>query len=404
MRSLFALMLAAFVALAGCFHDSGGGGGGGGDGGDTPTLTSVAFTKAPTTGFAGTKPVACWKVEGKGKIPHTAIHWDTQSRATATSIAAYQGGAFYPDNATSQVEVTLPGTFCTGISLPSTPPAGGKVYLRAHAQIATPGVLSADERVVTVTEAGSDVVTAVTLLSTASKTPALTGAASPVKVASNETLVVCWKLEGKGNVTHTAIHWDSTSHASSDVTFQAYPKAAYPDNKSAGADATFAIGKSYCTGIKAPEKGKIFLRAHAIDVRGAPGVLTPEYQLDIVGKATSIAWVVPPPGSTPTTATPGQDFLVCWRVEGVGVVPHTAVHNDTTTHATDTGITAYPGADYPNNETAQNPAGYTVPAKFCTTVKVPATAGPLTNVYIRAHVAGITGDLVTDEKSVLVVV
>lgn len=83
-------------------------------------------------------------------------------------------------------------------------------------------------------------------------------------------------------------------------------------------------------------------------------------------------------------ATAGGNATVCWRVEGTGVVPHTAIHFDNETHADDNVTFAdYDGgARYPDNETAQAATGYTLPGDFCTSIPVPATG----TVYYRAHV------------------
>lgn len=393
MRILSALLVGVVVTLAGCFHAQNGTGGG--DGGDEPTISAVAFTKTPANAAEGSRPVVCWRVDGTGKIPHTAVHFDSVSRASASAFSAYQGGAAYPNNATMASEVTLPGSFCTSIQLNSTMKAGSKLYLRAHALAGQKSVLSTAEGSITVKEAGADTVTSVDVVSAAAKAPKRTGAPSPVTVTANETFVVCWKLVGKGNVSHTAVHWGPASKNSTGTKFSDYPNAAYPDNKSAGDVAKFAIGSTYCTGIKAPVSGKIYYRAHAIDADGGTGKLSNEYQLDVLGKATTIAFAPNPP----STFAKDKNMTICWRITGEGVVPHTAVHTDTASHAGDNSIAAYPTAWYPDNATAAAPAGYTLPGTFCTFVKTPNQSPA--SFYLRAHVLSAAGHLLSDEKQVI---
>lgn len=126
----------------------------------------------------------------------------------------------------------------------------------------------------------------------------------------------------------------------------------------------------------------------------SPTITTPAVNNTTLGAVTSIA-LLPRSGN----ATAGGNATVCWRVEGLGNVKHTAVHYDNVSHnATNATFDQYKGgAAYPDNATALDPDGYDLPGTFCTSV--PVDEG---TVYFRAHVIDVTGGKgkVSEEGSV----
>lgn len=99
------------------------------------------------TAPAGSKVDVCWRVEGSGVSPHVAVHFDTASHPSATSFTEYAGGAAYAGNGTAAAaSQTLPGPFCTQLTMPAT----GALYFRAHGVypgVGLPGELSGERSI-----------------------------------------------------------------------------------------------------------------------------------------------------------------------------------------------------------------------------------------------------------------
>ena len=95
----------------------------------------------------------------------------------------------------------------------------------------------------------------------------------------------------------------------------------------------------------------------------------------------------------PTSAAAASKATVCWEVFGAGKVPHTAIHWDNETHATQPARTFQDynmGASYPGNESSASPAGYELMADgadFCTAATMPASG----SIFVVAHVIDSTG-------------
>lgn len=351
------------------------------------SVTSVSILRAPENAPANSQAQVCWRVQGSGSIPHTAIHTDTTSHPGNAGFDAYGGPAYYPNNASAASAVTLPGEFCTNVNVGTQ-----DVYLRAHAMTTAPGMVSGEHRISI--RASQDVVAAVTLRQYNQTAP------------PNSTVVVCWDLTGSGRVPHTAVHTDTVSHPAA-TSFADYDgSAVYPANRTAADGAGYAVPGTYCTGLTTPANGTLYFRAHAMT--SPPGVISPtEGAIRVNGSAAfdGIAATVTFAGNETLTAPRGSMVTVCWRVSGTGRIPHTALHTDTTSHATDVtaDFTDYKGATYyPGNETAVNTTGYaTEGTVHCTNVQVPSTLGQI--LYIRAHALdrlGAPGKLSPNERSI----
>ncbi|MHB8632936.1 MAG: hypothetical protein ACYDBQ_03065 [Thermoplasmatota archaeon] len=220
----------------------------------------VAKVAAP-----GTQAVVCWQVTGStAHVPHVAVHWDIKSHPSSTNFADYQGGTAYPDNGTSAASAgyTLPGPFCTGVPIPPS----GTVYFRAHVlggPFAGLGNLSEEQSI--------DVATPVSIVSL------------PPTAAAASSVPVCWRVDAPHyHVPHTAVHFDTTSHAGSGATFADYQGGAtYPNGASMAAAAGYDLSAQFCSTLTMPS-GTLYLRAHVMGGPFAnPGLLTPEAAVQV---------------------------------------------------------------------------------------------------------------------------
>lgn len=201
----------------------------------------------PEVAPANATVTVCWAAAGaSGTVPHVAVHWDDESHPNATAFSAYDGGAAYPENATtaSAGGYDLANTFCTNLRAP----ASGALYYRAHvmggANFTSPGALSA-ERVLVVAPRVNVV------------------GPVPATAPANSDVQLCWRAEGSGTITHTAIHWDTESHPGN-ATFTAYDGGAlYANNGNASAAAQTLPGP-WCARLTMPASGAVYFRAHAV--------------------------------------------------------------------------------------------------------------------------------------------
>lgn len=91
-------------------------------------ITTVSFTQIPTSGASNATVTVCWRVNGTGTIPETAVMTDTVQPNTPDH-PNYEGPTYYPNNASQPAVATLPNSFCTEVKLP----ASGDLYLTAYA-------------------------------------------------------------------------------------------------------------------------------------------------------------------------------------------------------------------------------------------------------------------------------
>jgi hypothetical protein len=230
----------------------------------TPGVAAtISVASSPSRAPAGGNATVCWQVTGVGHVAHTAVHYDNASHPGSTNFADYAGGAMYPDNQTSVAAsgYDLPGSFCTAIPVPAT----GIVYYRAHVIDSTGGTGKlSDEKSTRATGTATSIVVL--------DPPASGPSGSPV--------TVCWRVEGTGNVAHTALHWDNQSHATT-TRFSDYAgKASYPGNQTSAAAAGYDLPGTFCSNLVAPTANTLYYRAHVIDASGGLGRLTDEQRLE----------------------------------------------------------------------------------------------------------------------------
>lgn len=126
----FPLALLLLVPLvAGCAVD------------DEPHIDDVTLTTVPDSASAGEEVEVCWQVDGAGDIGHVAMHWGPESHSgNGTQFGDYPEIA-WPDGEQAD-RYSLPGEFCAPFTMPDS-----DVYLRGHAMIDAPGVLSEEARI-----------------------------------------------------------------------------------------------------------------------------------------------------------------------------------------------------------------------------------------------------------------
>ena len=223
----------------------------------------VTVKALPGRAESGKPLLVCWDVAGTGNVAHTAIHWDNESHANLTArFSDYDQGAVYPGNATQAAPegYNLPGSFCANVPVP----ANGSLYLRAHVIDATgaPGKLSDERRVIATANA-----TGIRILS------------APATAPGGSNATVCWEVTGRGNVAHTAIHWDNESHPGASARFTEYDQGAtYPGNQTTVNPAGYELSGAtrFCSSVPVPASGNVYFRAHVIDAAGPPGKLSDE--------------------------------------------------------------------------------------------------------------------------------
>lgn len=332
----------------------------------TTSLARVVVLSAPDRMAAAGDADVCARVEGTGKVPHVAIHWDTESHPNASSFTDYKGGATYPGGASAPdpLGYQLPGVFCFKV-----PVGANDVHFRAHALAPPnlPGTLSIEHAIRAGAATGIRLTTEV------------------VEVASAATNVtVCWQATVAGTFGHTALHWDTVSHPNATAFNEYKGGAIYPNNTASAG--TYDGPGPYCANVTMPATGAIYFRAHEL-VPGSVNNISAEEAI-VVGSAVSVTHAA-------RSATRGDLTLVCWRVEGAGTVPHTAIHFDSVSHPNATSFTEYKGgASYPGNGTSAAPGGYALPGPFCTSLEQTEEG-----LHFRAHalVPGGVRNEISDE-------
>lgn len=236
----------------------------------------------------------------------------------------------------------------------------------------------------------------------------VTVSSSPATSAPNSQALVCWHVAGSGTIMHTALHWDTTSHAGPSATFSDYKGGTvYPDNQTQAASSGYALPGDFCANLPVGTQD-VYFRAHAMSGPAPPGIVSDEKEIRVPGSSmpgnmtmngvalqTDFTGGAFDNGTWAWNASAGSNVTVCWWVKGTGTIPHTAVHWGPTSHASDptASFQSYPaGAIYPNNETAQNASGYELSptgSTFCANVPAPPTSG--VTWYYRSHAMMATG-------------
>lgn len=90
-----------------------------------PQVTGVSFAHRPASGSPGSTVSVCWRGTGNGPIPATGVLTNT----SRPDSVPWDGPRHYPGNASSPRAVSIPGRFCTNVTLPRS----GSLYILAYA-------------------------------------------------------------------------------------------------------------------------------------------------------------------------------------------------------------------------------------------------------------------------------
>lgn len=327
-------------------------------------VTSLTDSVAPN----GTATV-CWRVEGSGTIPHTAVHFDSESHPNSTLFGEYDLGAVYPDDGAPLGRTfEIPATFCGEMRDLTT-----TTYLRPHvlAPLAAIDLLGPEK---TVLVGGTRNITFVNFLEV---------------FPANFSVPVCWRVSGlTGTSTHTAVHWDDESHPNATGFGEYDLGAAYPGNATVD-NVSVTVPGEFCASVPMPASGVLYMRPHII--------LNDAHHLG-EERNVYVAPRVTVSGGLPASAAASSTVDVCWRSEGTETVAHTALHWDTTSHPNAQSFGEYTGGTvYPDNATSAA-ASYALPGPFCTGLPMP-TSG---TVYFRPHTIYSGGDDLGPEYSIRV--
>ncbi|MCA1813084.1 MAG: hypothetical protein LC624_03920, partial [Halobacteriales archaeon] len=206
----------------------------------------------------------------------------------------------------------------------------------------------------------------------------------PADASAGTNALVCWRVDGSGNVKHTALHYDAATHAGASAKFTDYAGGTvYPGNATSAASAGYNLPGDFCANIPVGDKG-VYFRAHVIDASGGDGKLSEEQEVEVRSSVSVLVPSLSP--SNPASGTAGKNVTLCWSLTGSGHAAHTAIHWDTTSHPGQTTFSAYQGGTvYPNNTATAASSGYNAPGSFCGNLTLPAS-GASGYVYYRAHV------------------
>ena len=292
-------------------------------------INSVSIYSYPTSQVApNTQFQVCWTVNGSSYLDHTNLHYGTQSGSYPYNTAQVQG---------------QPGSWCQWLTSSSS---AGTMYIVAHASNTGGSVLSAQ---VSVT------VTNVQTLSNVYFT------SYPGSVSAGSTFTVCWYVAGNSAVSHTQVHWgtSSGSHPNGSPIYTGNPN------------------QQYCTGMTAPSSGTIYMVPHAQGPYNS--LIGGQGSIAVTGsnQLTGIAFT-----SVPSSVQQGQSFSACWQVYGSGTVSHTQVH-----YSVGGGATQY-------TSPASGSAG-----SYCATLAAPMSS---TWMDLAAHATGPNNDLLSGTATVQV--
>jgi len=304
---------------------------------ELPVLDNVMFEEAV---LAGDTVTVTWDISmvALEDVTHTAVHWDTASKGTPLDFNSYANAV--PGESNSP-DSDYKAMF-------TAPTAGGPVYFVVHAIIMDTHFYAEMEYMVDVMER-----------------PQLLLVDHTDRVLVDGTVKVWWDIDGASmdDVTHTAVHWDTTSHAGGAMDFTMYPNVVM--GMDGGDDSDYMV-----TFTAPASMGTVYFVVHAI-VMDAHFYAAMEYTVTVVGMPT-VSLV-----AQDDVAYVGGSATVWWDVNGADEqdLTHTALHWDTSSHSG----SAMDFTMYPN----MVPGGDGAPdSGFKAMISVPASQG---TVYFVLH-------------------
>ncbi len=272
-----------------------------------PNAAAISLKSAPDMINTGEQVDLDWWVNltvwSSTDVTQTGIHWDTMSHTGVPDLSDYP-------NASAMIPGEVDGDYTVSITAPEDP---GTIYFIIHAVVG-----------------GNDLYAPIVYSVKVVSPPELALVASPDDVMDGSMVMIEWLVANAAttSISHTAVHWDTTSHDQS-RDFQAYANAA------PGMAGT--MEGDYHANLTAPEgPATIYFILHAI-VDGEHFYAPMEYTVDVYGIPTVTLDLAP------ETALVDHGVVIRWTVTSPspGDVTHTAVHWDVTSHGEPLGFTNY---------------------------------------------------------------
>jgi len=275
-----------------------------------PELTLVA---SPDDAMEGSKVMIDWLVANAATtdISHTAVHWDTTPHGQPLDFNSYT--VMVPG-----YEGTMEGEYHANLTAPEGP---ATIYFILHAIVDDEDFYASMEYTVEVHD-----------------TPAVTLDLAPEMATVDDVVEIRWTVSSPlpGDVTHTAVHWDVTSHGEP-LDFTNYANAVLGSMGS--------MTGEYFANVTVPSTpGKVYFVVHGI-VMDTDYYAMMEYEIDVVD-APVVSYVM----FMDAVLTEGN-IMVVWNISGASLVDvtHAAVHWDTVSGGEPLDI-----ANYANTETAMD--------------------------------------------------
>jgi hypothetical protein len=268
----------------------------------------VTLESAPDMVMEGSVFTVEWMIANAngGEVTHTAVHWDNASQGTPLDHTDYA------NMVTGEMGMTE-GHYHANVTAPDME---GTVYFVVHAIINGMDFYAAMEYMVTVYE-----------------TPSVTLVMAPSTVVVDGTALIEWTVTSPSpeDVTHTAVHWDTTSHGEP-LDFNNYPNALM--------GMMGDMAGEYHVNMTAPEgPTTVYFIVHAIvmDVHYYAGM---EYMIEVVDEPVVTLEMAPE-----AVFVDGMAMFE-WSIMGADAddITHTAIHWDTTSHGEPLDFMNYPNA------------------------------------------------------------
>ncbi len=277
-----------------------------------PELTLVT---SPDEAMEGSMVMVDWLITNAATtdISHTAVHWDTTSQGQPLDFNSYT--VMVPG-----YEGMMEGEYHANLTAPQGP---ATIYFILHAIVDDDHFYAPMEYTVEVYE-----------------TPAVTLDLAPEMATVDDVIVIRWTVSSPspGDVTHTAVHWDVTSHGEP-LGFTTYANTVLGSMGS--------MAGEYFANVTVPSTpGKVYFVVHAI-VMDTDYYAMMEYEIDVVD-TPAVSYVV----FMDTVFTEGN-IMVRWNISGAALVDVTlaAAHWDTVS-----GGEPLDAANYANTEIAMDGA------------------------------------------------
>ena len=269
-------------------------------------IPEISMTEAPLAALVDTEAEVSWTITlaDPEDVLSTAVYYDVEGHGPAIDKGDYPF--------VSEVREGAEGNaYSANISLPVSE---GPVYYIIHASINGRDFYSIDEYIMT-----------------AKPVPTVSLVQAPPVVFVDENILINWTIEeaDAGNVPHTAVHWDTVSHADTPLNLSEYGNVSEVLQGSETGN--------YSVTITSPSEPTIVYFVVHAEVLGHDFYADQEFALEV--KALPTIQVI----SAPDAAFAGEEAHMLWNVSGADPanVSHAAVHWDNLSHAGELDYTLY---------------------------------------------------------------